>query len=204
LELPILKVLAKRLLSEKRLLSKEGRKEERIENEGDRDEQRMKHRLHIIFTIKGLRKWGGIPYYDKTSSRILVQQDKTGFLGLGFVTFSELLKTAGLSRGPLAGHLKFLEGKGYLFSKNGVYRLNPEFEEDFVKISEETVAYLGSRILLTSYFARKKNIREFKTKNPREFNRFLRPDLLDEGYERYSDDIKRFANEEKRLRGIDL
>lgn len=173
------------------------RKREKLDNEGDRVEKRRKNRLSIIFVILALEKSGILPRYDKKSRRVIREEDKTGFFKLGLITFSELLKATHLSRGVLAAHLKFLEKKGYLFSKNGVYRLNPEFKGDFKRISDKTVAWLGSQILL-------KDDREFKRKDPREFNRFLRPGLLDEGYERYSDEIKRFAVEEKRLRGIEL
>ncbi|MDG6912919.1 MAG: hypothetical protein JRN35_07545 [Nitrososphaerota archaeon] len=178
-------------------LSDKERKREKLQNVGDRDEERRKNRLGIIFTMMRIQTRKGILYYDKESRRIALREDKTGFNELGFVTFGELLETAGLSKGVLNDHLKFLQSKGYLFSKNGVYRINPEFGGDFKRISERTVTWLGSQILL-------KDDRKVKWNNPRPFNRFLRLDLLDEGYERFSGEIERFANEEKRSRGIDL
>lgn len=136
-----------------------------------------------------LEKSGVLTYYDGKSERVIHNEDKSGFFKLGFFTFDELSKATQLSRGVLAGHLGFLEDNDYLFSKNGVYRLNPEFKDDFTRIRPDVVAWLGALAL---------------TKSRRAFNRFLRPKLGEEGYEWYRDEIERFALEEKRLRGIEL
>jgi hypothetical protein len=157
-----------------------------------REEERRVNRLRIALAIRRFEKSPVLTYYDSKSRRVVSKKDEFGLLAFG-----DLLKILGLSRAALYGHLVFLAKKGYLLSKNGVYRFNPEFEEDFKRISTNMVAWLGSQILL-------KSDRAFKQKNPRAFNRYLRPDLIDEGYEEYSDEIKRFALEEKKRRGIEL
>ena len=155
----------------------------------DDEEHRIRNRLHIILVIQALTKSGTLTFYDEKSRRVVHRDDKTGFLKLGFVTFGELFKTTHQSKGVLAGHLMFLESKGYLFSKNGVYRINPAFEDDFRKINSQVVAWLGAQALAKSRHA---------------FNRFLRYGLREEGYGRYRAEIEQFAREEKRLRGIEL
>jgi len=154
------------------------------------EERRRLSRLRIVFVMEALETSGVLTYYDEKSRRIAHKEDKSGFFKLGFFTFDELLKATQLSRGVIANHLRFLEDKAYLFSKNGVYRLNPEFRDDFNRISSHVVAWLGAQLIW-------KNRR-------RAFHRFLRPELREEGYQWYKEEIERFAREEKQLRGIEL
>jgi hypothetical protein len=153
------------------------------------EERRRLNRLHIIFVMQAIEESGVLTYLDEESRRVVHRQDEKGFFKLGFFTFDELLKATQLSRGVLANHLGFLEREGYLFSKNGVYRLNPEFRNDFKRISSKVVAWLGARAL---------------SKSRKALHRFLRPELGKEGYQWYKEEIERFAVEEKRLRGIEL
>jgi hypothetical protein len=149
-----------------------------------RDELRIQNRLQIIFVIREFNRSGSVTYYDRKPKRVVRRNDESGIYAFG-----ELLKATQFSRGVLNDHLRFLVKKRYLFRKKGVYRFNPEFEDDFRRIGESRVAWLGTKILL---------------KSRRAFNQFLRRELGEDGYEPYKDEIMGFTREEKRLRGIEL
>ena len=67
-----------------------------------------------------------------------IQEDKTGMR-----TYSELMERNDLSSHVLTDHLKFLVKKRYLFAKRGVYRINPDYEEDLRLIDSDISSYLG-------------------------------------------------------------
>jgi hypothetical protein len=110
-----------------------------------------------------------------------IQQEKSRHL-----TYSELLEQMQLSRHGLLNNLDYLVSRGYLMTKNGVYWLNPEYEADWKWVNSNTVGYLGYSISKRG----RKAFNQLRKKMP--------------GFYKYNEEIKRFADEARTRRSLDL